>query len=171
MFEILVVDSDQYDQPIREIFWEYLQWVNEQVSREYGVSFDIAAILDQDMLDLGKFMPPSGRLLLGTVDQHPAGVACLKSLGDCCGEIKRMYVRPDMRRNGLGRALVERLLAEAAQMGYNRIRLDSARFMVDAHRLYRTLGFQEIEPYEGSEIPPDFHSNWVFMQKDIGPGV
>ena len=46
----------------------------------YGFSFEIAAILDQDMLDLGKFMPPSGRLLHATVDHHPAGVACLKSL-------------------------------------------------------------------------------------------
>ena len=116
-------------------------------------------------------MPPSGRLLLGSVDHHPAGVACLKSLGDECGEIKRMYVRPDWRRIGLGGALLERLLAEAAQIGYQRIRLDSARFMVDAHRLYRTFGFEEIEPYEGSEIPPGFQSQWVFMQKDIVPGV
>jgi GNAT superfamily N-acetyltransferase len=167
MFEIHVVDSDQYDQPVREIFWEYLQWVNDQISREYGVSFDIAAILDRDMLDLGKFMPPSGRLLLGTVNYQTAGIACLKSLTDDCGEIKRMYVRPDARKIGLGGALLERILAEAAKIGYSRIRLDSARFMGDAHRLYRKLGFQEIEPYEGSEIPLSFQSNWVFMEKDI----
>jgi hypothetical protein len=39
--------------------------------------------------------------------------------------------------------------------------------MTDAHRLYRTFGFTEIEPYAGSEIPPDYQSNWVFMQKDL----
>jgi GNAT superfamily N-acetyltransferase len=171
MIEILVVDGEQYHKPIREVFWEYLQWVNEQVSQEYGISFEIAAILEQDMLDLGKFMPPSGRLLLGTVDGHPAGVACLKFLEDGCGEIKRMYVRPASRRVGLGRLLLERLLTEADQIGYRRIRLDSARFMVDAHHLYRKLGFEEIEPYAGSEIPPGFQSNWVFMQKYIEPGA
>lgn len=171
MIEIHLVDSEQFHQSIREIFWEYLQWVNERVGQEYGVSFDIAAILNQDMAGIGKFMPPAGRLLLGTVDHHLAGIACLKSLLDNCGEIKRMYVRPPYRRLGLGRAMVERLLAEAAQIGYHRIRLDSARFMLDAHRLYRTLGFQEIAPYEGSEIPLDFQRNWVFMQKEIAPGV
>jgi GNAT superfamily N-acetyltransferase len=169
MVEILVVDDNRHNQSIREIFWEYLQWINERVAQEYGISFDIAAILEHDMLDLGIFMPPKGILLLGTVDNHLAGVSCLKALGDCCGEVKRMYVRPDSRRLGLGRALLERLLTEAARIGYNHIRLDSARFMVSAHQLYRSLGFQDIEPYEGSEVPPEFRSNWVFMQKDLSP--
>lgn len=58
MFTIFAVESGQYLQPIRDIFWEYLLWVNENVCREYGISFDIAAILEGDMRDLGKFMPP-----------------------------------------------------------------------------------------------------------------
>ena len=169
MMEIHVVADDQYDQTIRQLFSEYLEWLNERLSQEYGISFEVSAKVDQDMLDLGKFMPPSGRLLLGILDHRPAGMACLKSLEEDCGEVKRMYVRPGYRRIGLGRALLERLLTEAALIGYKRVRLDSGRFMVDAQRLYRTFGFQEIEPYEGSEVPPRFQSISVFMQKDIDP--
>jgi predicted N-acetyltransferase YhbS len=82
-----------------------------------------------------------------------------------------MYVRPTSRRIGLGRALIERLLSEANQVGYRRVRLDSARFMVDAHRLYRAFGFREIEPYSGSEVPVSYQSHWVFMQKDIDSDI
>ena len=82
-----------------------------------------------------------------------------------------MYVRLEARRMGLGRVMLQMLLDEAAQLGYTTIRLDSACFMTEAHQLYRSMGFEEIEPYEGSEIPPDFQHNWVFMQKDLEPAT
>lgn len=58
---------------------------------------------------------------------------------------------------------------EKARLGYHCVRLDSARFIVDAHRLYRSFGFCDIEPYPGSEIPPDYQCNWVFMEKQLDP--
>jgi GNAT superfamily N-acetyltransferase len=76
-----------------------------------------------------------------------------------------MYVRPHARNSGLGRALLNRLLEEARQVGYKRVRLDSARFMTSAHELYRSAGFHEIEAYEGSEIPQEFQNHWIFMEK------
>jgi len=66
-----------------------------------------------------------------------------------------MYVRPQHRRSGFGHTLLNRLLEEASQIGYKTVRLDSARFMSEAHRLYRTVGFREIEGYEDREIPKD----------------
>jgi GNAT superfamily N-acetyltransferase len=91
----------------------------------------------------------------------------MRKLGKDMGEIKRMYVRSAIRRRGVGRALVRRLLDEAHAIGYQRIRLDSARFMKQAHALYRSFGFREIEPYEGSEIPKEFQVHWIFMGRDV----
>jgi len=88
-----------------------------------------------------------------------------KVLNPSTGEIKRMYMRPEYRRQGLYKALLERLLEEADRIGYEHLRLDSARFMVAAHQLYRSFGFVEIEPYEGSGIPPEYQKNWIFMQR------
>lgn len=82
-------------------------------------------------------------------------------------EIKRMFVRPASRGQGVGRMLLEALIAEARQIGYSTIRLDSTRFMKAAHSLYRSAGFQEIGPYQESEIPPEFHQHWVFMEKHL----
>lgn len=167
MVQIVIANKDRDTRQIQELFWEYLQWANENVNCEFGVSFDIENMLQTDLLDLDKFMPPKGRLLLCYVDKQLAGTACLKYLSPSVGEIKRMYVRPKQRKNGLGRALIERIFEESTLMGYNILRLDSAGFMGEAHRLYRSLGFKEIPAYTGSEIPQDFQKNWIFMELEL----
>jgi GNAT superfamily N-acetyltransferase len=167
MFQIVTANQDLHTQPIRELFWEYLQWANANVEENFGVSFDIAAMLQEDMNTLDKFMPPKGRLLLGYLEAEPMGIACLRALTDRIGEVKRMYVRPEARKRGIGRALLHQLLEEARQIGYEQVRLDSARFMTEAHRLYLTNGFREIQAYEGSEIPREFQKHWIFMERDL----
>ena len=164
MFQIVIADKGLHTEAIRELFWEYLQWANAKVEDNFGVSFDISTMLEEDMKTLDKFMPPKGRLLLGYVEDQPMGIACLKPLTNSISELKRMYVRPQARKRGLGRALLNQLLEEARQIGYKRVCLDSARFMTEAHQLYRTRGFREIDAYEGSEIPAEFQKHWIFME-------
>ncbi len=149
---------------IKELFWEYLQWANEGLNQEFDIDFDIESMLEENMATLEKFSPPDGRLLLAEHDERMIGLACMRKIAEGIGEIKRMYVQPSHRRLGVGRALLERLVEEARQIGYERLRLDSTRFMKDAHRLYRSVGFEEIAPYDGSEIPKEFHNHWVFME-------
>jgi|SRR5215216_1784909 len=165
MIQIIIANKEEHAQQIRELFWEYLQWGNVKLNEEFGFQFAIAAMLEVDMNTLDKFMPPKGRVLLGSVAEQLMGIACLKALTDSIGEVKRMYVRPEARNRGLGRALLNQLLEEAGQIGYERVRLDSGRFMTEAHKLYRSAGFREIEAYEGSEIPKEFHNHWIFMEK------
>lgn len=146
---------------MRSLWSDYLTWVNAGVNDQYGISFDIEEILERNLADLTPFQPPDGRLLLvGEV-----GIGCLRSIGEEIGEIKRMYVHPDARGTGLGRRLLTGLLEAAEEIGYRRVRLDSVRFMEAAHSLYRSAGFEEIAPYEQSEIPPEFWDHWVFMER------
>jgi len=156
---------------VRELFWEYLQWANGRVNEEFGVNFDIETMLEDDMRALAIYFPPDGRLILVSEEGNAVGLGCLKKLRDGIGEVKRMYVRPEFRGRGLGRGVLEALLSEARKTGYSEVRLDSARFMGAAHALYRSAGFQEIEPYDESEIPPDFRAHWIFMEKTVTPGM
>jgi GNAT superfamily N-acetyltransferase len=167
MTSIRQVETEEDRLQVRALFWEYLQWANERLKKEFGVNFDIESMLDRDMAELGIFTPPHGRLLLASEESQAAGIACLKRIREDMGEIKRMYVRPEYRSRGIGRVLLEALLAEAQQIGYPSVRLDSTRFMKAAHSLYRSAGFQEIEPYPESEIPPEFQRHWVFMEKRL----
>jgi ribosomal protein S18 acetylase RimI-like enzyme len=80
------------------------------------------------------------------------------------GEIKRMYVKPEFRRKGIGKYLLETILNEARQIGYSKIRLETAPFSQTAQLLYRSFGFQDIEPYPEGEIPPEYYPSWFFME-------
>jgi ribosomal protein S18 acetylase RimI-like enzyme len=67
--------------------------------------------------------------------------------------MKRLYVRPQFRGKGLGRELAEKIIAEARQSGYNKLRLDTVEpIMKTSVAMYRSLGFQEIPPYRPNPI-------------------
>jgi putative acetyltransferase len=124
----------------RELFLEYAQ------SLGFSLCFQN---FDKELAQLpGEYAPPEGRLLLAEHENQLAGCVALHRLERDIGEMKRLYLRPQFRGKGLGRVLAERIIAEARQIGYQRMRLDTVQpRMKDAVAMYRKLGFQEIAPY------------------------
>jgi GNAT superfamily N-acetyltransferase len=163
----LIQAEDSHQTTVHDLFYEYLAWVFPVLYREYGVEFDLKTFLEHDMSNLQIFMPPAGRLLLAYNDGVLAGCACVRTIGAHIAELKRMYVRPAYRRKGIGRALVEASIHDMRSAGYAWMRLDSARFMTDAHSLYRSTGFHEIAPYAESEIPEAYRIHRLFMEQAL----
>ena len=151
---------------------EYLHSILELAQKNYGLSFDVEAMIESDLSDPVKFHPPHGRFYLVQKDGEFVAVGCLKRLDDLTGEIQRMYVRDSARGTGIGRLIVDRLVADARRIGYRKLRLESLRFLVAAHSLYRSAGFVEIDPYGGNSMEayqaPDsaslYRSSVVFME-------
>ena len=110
----------------------------------------------------GKYAPPKGALLLARrVDGAPLGCAAMRPVEPlgCC-EMKRLYVSPDARGLGLGRALAEAVIEAARRIGYRELRLDTLPDMLDAQALYTRLGFVRIAPYYDTPV-----AGTVFMAR------
>lgn len=101
----------------------------------------------------GAYAGPGGVLLLAWADDLAAGCVGLRPFAPGACELKRLYLRPAFRGLGLARRLTTAALAEARGRRYARILLDTLPGMVEAQRLYRTLGFREIGPYRTNPVP------------------
>ena len=152
---------------VRELIWEFLQWLHARISKEFGETIDIEAMLAQDMAELQMYLPPDGALLLAVDGEEVVGLVCLRAIAADVGEVKRMYVREAYRGRAIGRRLLNGIIAQAKARGYTTLRLDSALFMTEARSLYRSTGFREIEPYSESGIPPELHQYAVFMELNL----
>ena len=109
------------------------------------------------------YVPPGGCLLLARRYGKAVGIVGLKPLAPGIAEIKRLYVVPEARGLGLGKALAERAIAAARAKGYEGVRLDTHRpSMAAAIALYRSLGFKEIPPYG-----PDLGGEIAFFEKRL----
>ncbi len=124
----------------RELFLEYAQ------SLGFSLCFQN---FDKELAALpGDYAPPAGRLLLAEYEDQLAGCVALHKLDSGICEMKRLYLRPKFRGQGIGRLLAERIITEARHIGYERMRLDTVEpVMKDAVKMYRKLGFKEIAPY------------------------
>lgn len=146
------VQSSEQRERAAALIREYLEWLNDRIQNDYGIEFDVEAMVSSDLSDPDKFHPPYGRFYLVTYGGQAAGVGCLKKLDEGIGEIQRMYVAPAYRGKGIGRAIAERLIADARAIGYRQLKLESLEFLDAAHSLYRSLGFREIDPYEDNSM-------------------
>jgi ribosomal protein S18 acetylase RimI-like enzyme len=144
MLRIEQASSEDQIALARELFREYAK----------GLSVDLRfQDFSRELQELpGKYAPPAGRLLLAYYDDADgsarlAGCGALRPLSDEICEMKRLYIRPEFRGHGIGRALTLSLVSAAREIGYRAMRLDTLPEMHEAHKLYEELGFREIAPY------------------------
>jgi GNAT superfamily N-acetyltransferase len=102
----------------------------------------------------GAYAPPCGELLLAKRGDHVLGCIALKPLEPPrVAEIKRLFVRPQARAKGVGKALVQAAIATAETLGYAEIKLDTLPGMEGAIALYKASGFVPIPPYGSHPYP------------------
>ena len=155
MLRIFQAESASHIAEARELFLEY--------ANSLGFSLCFQSF-EQELAELpGKYAPPQGRLLLAQLDDRTAGCVAMRPLEPGVCEMKRLYVRPDFRGNGIGRALAEVLITQAHAIGFTRMRLDTVEPMMGpAVAMYRALGFYEIPPYTTNPV-----EGATFMELDL----
>ena len=122
----------------------------------------------------GPYAPPRGSLMLAMLDGEPVGALGLQPVpekaripgvgAEGAGELKRLFVRPEARGHGVGRALMLRAEEEARSRGYNALVLTtSAEMMPLAQGLYDSLGYRETAPYRDDMPYPSIR----WMRKEL----
>ena len=154
--------------PVVLLAGEFEEWVRARILADYGIEFEFKSERDL-FLDLDGLLEPRARLYIAEVNAEPVGIGGLRPLAADEAEIKRMYVRPTSRGLGAGRAILQQLIDDAHALGYRAIRLDSARFMHEAHALYRRFGFVPSSPHRWEfDSTPALRETAVFMRLDLG---
>ena len=153
MFEIIQAESDKDVNCERELFREYEAWL--------GLDLCFQGFEDELRTLPGRYAMPEGRLLLAFSGEFAAGCIALRKLDETTCEMKRLFVRDDFRGSGLGNTLVNRLIADARQIGYSKMRLDTyPPKMAKAVKLYESHGFYPIPPYYDNP-----HDGVLFMER------
>jgi GNAT superfamily N-acetyltransferase len=134
---------------VRELFLEY--------QTDIGIDLCFQGFQEELAGLPGDYRSPLGGLFLAFVDGVAAGCCAFRPLPDsdytnAC-EMKRLFVRRAYRGFGLGRLLVDQILLQAKQAGYDNMLLDTLRDMEAARALYQEVGFEEVAPYYHNPLP------------------
>ena len=128
-----------------------------ELFRRYAASSEAGCFksLEEELASLAvKYGPPRGELLLARVDGVAVGCVALREWDSERCELKRLFVAEDCRGLGVGRLLVDSILAAARRLGYRRAVLDTfPERMAKAVRMYEGYGFKRIAPYMAEPVP------------------
>jgi ribosomal protein S18 acetylase RimI-like enzyme len=128
----------------------------QELFLEYATSLGFSLCFqdfDKELAELpGEYVLPDGCLILAMDETNAVGCVALRKIDNDICEMKRLYVKPSSRGEGVGRKLVKAIIEEAEKIGYTYMRLDTVPAMKEAIALYRSMGFYKVEPYRENPI-------------------
>lgn len=165
LHDIVEMKTPEDIEAVRGMIRAYVDWLSATFSEEGD---DLAYHYTPERLDAAlaevatSFMPSLCLALVARRDARPVGCISARPLAHGVTELKRLFVLPGERGTGLGRTLVETMIARMREWGYPTVRLDTGVFLTGAIALYRNLGFVEIAPY--FDLPPAAQRTTVLME-------
>ncbi len=139
------VGNERDIQAVRDLWREYWE--------SFGLPLNFQGFGEELQGLPGVYGAAGGALLLALDNDEPAGTIALRHLDPTSGEVKRLYLRPKYRGQGLGRRLLGAVMQRAVTIGYERLYADTLPQMLEALILYQRAGFERIEAYAGNPTP------------------
>jgi GNAT superfamily N-acetyltransferase len=149
------------EESIRSLFDEYTKLLVELDSgfenylNMQGYSSEVSNLKE-------KYGLPKGRIYIAYLDGEAAGCIALKPFDDVNCEMKRLYVRARYRGFGIATLLAKTIIADAKQIGYQSMLLDTSPVLADAIFLYEKLGFYKIGKYNNNPLMDN-----IYMKLDL----
>jgi GNAT superfamily N-acetyltransferase len=143
---------------------EPARWVLARAEAELADRYGMLAEQEQT-LTASQFAPPEGAFWVAT-RPDPIGGVGLRSLSPGVGEVKRLWVDPEARGQGVARALMAELERSAPELGCTTLRLNTGTRQPGAVTLYTRLGWtRRVEDWDGAALA----KGWVLFSKDLAP--
>lgn len=158
---IKIVPAFDHKEEVKELFSEYMDMLIEGDPRFEGY-LEIQNYDDELAHLEQKYGEPEGRLYLLYADEKLVGCIGLRKIDEENCELKRLYVKPEIRGNRLGDLLVKRIIMDAKKIGYKHMLLDTLPFLEAALKIYKRYGFYEISRYNDSPLDTS-----IYMKLDL----
>ncbi len=125
----------------------------DELARRFPDGFDPGDTL---VADAHQLEAPEGVFVVARDGERVVGCGGVQTIGEGVGEIKRMWVAPEVRGRGLGRRLLAELEDRTRELGHRVVRLDTNSNLPEAVAMYRQSGYFEIERYNDNPYPDHF---------------
>ncbi len=142
----------------RHLFKEY--------ATELGVDLCFQSFEEELTNPLKKYGAPKGSLLLALWNGREVGTVALQEIEQGVCEMKRLYVQAEYRKFGIGEQLVDAILKDAKDLGYQKMKLDTLERLKPAIGLYLKYGFVITTAYYENPLP-----EVVYMERELGDGL
>jgi ribosomal protein S18 acetylase RimI-like enzyme len=139
MLEYIFVSQPNEYESAMDLFLEYSNWLNIDLSFQ---KFDAELKSLKTMYGV-----PFGCIILCKHGNDFVGCVAVRKIDDGVAELKRMYVKPDFQRMGIGENLLKMSISFAREKGFDVIKLDTLNTMKPAMNLYAKHGFVETDAY------------------------
>jgi GNAT superfamily N-acetyltransferase len=118
---------------------DLIEALDEELLRRYPGAV-IEGLLPEDATDRLAF-------IVARIGNRPVACGAVREIDPAVGEIKRMFVRPEHRGQGIARAILAALEARAAELGYSTLRIETGGRQPEAVALYKSAGYVVIPPF------------------------
>ena len=135
--------------PIQKNDNKAMKQICQDVLTEFGANRAGFAYVDEELEDLYETYVQDGWCYLICQEDTKllggAGIGSLKGASKAYCELKKMYISPQARGRGLGRILLNQLIKQAKEFGYQYCYLETLKSMRNANCLYQQFGFVPLE--------------------------
>jgi putative acetyltransferase len=138
MLQLIRTNSENID------FKDLVTWLDKDLWERYGQA--------QGNYQQYNVIENNNTVLVAYFDGKPAGCGAFKRFNDSHAELKRLYVKPEFRGQGIGRTILHELENWAREYRYTVAILETGNKQSEANDLYKSTNYKIIEnfgPYRG----------------------
>lgn len=155
MLKIYPFETEEDTENAKKLLKEYADFLKELMGKhsQSWVDYHHHKILNEANSLPREYISPKDCILLAKYKDEIASCIAISKINTNLCHLKRLYIKPQFRRMGIGRKLTEAIIKKAVQLKYKRIFLHTnVKLLIGVKELYLSFGFKETRHINGSPL-------------------